>query len=187
VPIAFGKAGFSPNALDLAVAFFFEKSARRVFYAFACTFVRGFLLNSSGSERIARSGAEGDRLKEAININKSLSCLTDVFNGLAQKQAFVPFRNSKLTYFLQNALSGDGKTMMFVNLSPTHESYFESLCSLRFANGVNKIELGKATRNVTEASAEVQKKSSTGGGKTSAKKAGDDKSPAPGKAAAKKK
>ena len=131
-----------------------------------------------GSERIARSGAEGDRLKEAININKSLSCLTDVFNGLAQKQAFVPFRNSKLTYFLQNALSGDGKTMMFVNLSPTHESYFESLCSLRFANGVNKIELGKASRNVTEAPTEVNKKGS-GGAKT--KKAGDDKSPAPAK------
>jgi len=132
----------------------------------------------SGSERIARSGAEGDRLKEAININKSLSCLTDVFNGLAQKQAFVPFRNSKLTYFLQNALSGDGKTMMFVNLSPTHESYFESLCSLRFANGVNKIELGKASRNVTEAATEVNKKGA-GGGKS--KKAGDDKSPAPAK------
>jgi kinesin family member C1 len=55
------------------------------------------LCDLAGSERIARSGAEGDRLKEAININKSLSCLTDVFNGLAQKQAFVPFRNSKLT------------------------------------------------------------------------------------------
>jgi len=145
------------------------------------------LCDLAGSERIARSGAEGDRLKEAININKSLSCLTDVFNGLAQKQAFVPFRNSKLTYFLQNALSGDGKTMMFVNLSPTHESYFESLCSLRFANGVNKIELGKATRNVTEASVEVQKKSSTGGSKTGKKASGDDKSPVPGKASSKKK
>lgn len=136
------------------------------------------LCDLAGSERVSRSGAEGDRLKEAININKSLSCLTDVFNGLAQKQAFVPFRNSKLTYFLQNALSGDGKTMMFVNLSPTHESYFESLCSLRFANGVNKIELGKASRNVVEENPDKasSKKSNTGGG--SKKK--DDKSPAPG-------
>jgi len=136
------------------------------------------LCDLAGSERVSRSGAEGDRLKEAININKSLSCLTDVFNGLAQKQAFVPFRNSKLTYFLQNALSGDGKTMMFVNLSPTHESYFESLCSLRFANGVNKIELGKASRNVVEENPDKAsaKKSNTGGG--SKKK--DDKSPAPG-------
>ena len=59
------------------------------------------------SERINRSGAEGQRLAEAVNINKSLSCLTDVFNALGQKQAFIPFRNSKLTYFLQPALSGD--------------------------------------------------------------------------------
>ena len=68
---------------------------------------------------------------------------------------------------------------MFVNLSPTHESYFESLCSLRFANGVNKIELGKATRNVVEAPTDVAKKSSTGGGGKPAAGGAADKSPAP--------
>lgn len=124
---------------------------------FFARLVSSGLVSHAGSERIARSGAQGDQLKEAININKSLSCLTDVFGALGQKQAFIPFRNSKLTYFLQSALSGDGKTMMFVNLSPTHESYFESLCSLRFANSVNKIELGRATRNVVENETEVDK------------------------------
>lgn len=79
--------------------------------------------------------------------------------------------------------------MMFVNLSPTHESYFESLCSLRFANGVNKIELGKATRNVSETPTETKKKSATGGGDTKKKKVEEktDKSPAKKTATTKKK
>ena len=80
--------------------------------------------------------------------NKSLSCLTDVFAAIGNKQAHIPFRNSKLTYLLQPALSGDGKTLMMVNLSPTEESYGESLCSLRFAQHVNKCELGKPKKNV---------------------------------------
>ena len=46
------------------------------------------------------------------------------------------------------ALSGDGKTLLFVNLSPTTASANESLCSLRFAKQVNQVELGKAKKNV---------------------------------------
>jgi len=53
------------------------------------------LVDLAGSERLARSGAEGDRKREAAAINKSLSCLTDVFTALGKKTAHVPFRNSK--------------------------------------------------------------------------------------------
>ena len=66
--------------------------------------------------------------------------------------------------------------MMFVNLSPTHESYFESLCSLRFASNVNKIELGKAVRNVQEADTEVKKKE-MGGSSKKKSGGGDGKTP----------
>ena len=108
------------------------------------------LCDLAGSERLDRSGANADakRLKETQAINKSLSCLGDVFNALSQGASHIPFRNSKLTYLLQDCLSGDGKALMFVNLSPTMASSGESLCSLRFAQRVNQVELGKATKNI---------------------------------------
>merc|ERR1719330_2114271 len=108
------------------------------------------LCDLAGSERLDRSKATGDRAKEAMAINKSLSSLTDVFAAIGKKQSHVPFRNSKLTHLLQPSLSGDGKTLMLVNLSPTELSIQESMCSLRFASQVNKCELGKAKRSLEE-------------------------------------
>jgi kinesin family protein C1 len=90
----------------------------------------------------------GDRLKETQAINKSLSCLADVFQSLATKSKHVPYRNSKLTYLLQQCFSAQGKTMMMVNLSPAVSNSGESLCSLRFAAKVNQTELGKPTKQV---------------------------------------
>ncbi|KAH7488864.1 hypothetical protein KRP22_008499 [Phytophthora ramorum] len=106
------------------------------------------LVDLAGSERASRSNVSGDRLKETQAINKSLSCLADVFNAIGNKASHIPFRNSKLTYLLQSSLSGDGKTLMMVNLSPTLESASESLCSLRFARQVNQCELGKPKRQI---------------------------------------
>lgn len=76
------------------------------------------LVDLAGSERIAKSGAEGSRLREAQCINKSLSALGDVINALRSKHSHVPFRNSRLTYLLQDSLSGDSKTLMMVQVSP---------------------------------------------------------------------
>eukprot|EP01036_Dinobryon_divergens_P024355 gene24355-32797_t len=108
------------------------------------------LCDLAGSERLDRTGNLNDatRLKESVNINKSLSCLSDVLLALHSKAKHIPYRNSKLTMLLQDCLSGDGKTLMFVNVSPTIASVQETLCSLRFASQASQIELGKANKHV---------------------------------------
>lgn len=108
------------------------------------------LCDLAGSERLDRTNTLHDatRLRETVNINKSLSCLADVFLALNNKAPHVPYRNSKLTMLLQDCLSGDGKALMFVNVSPTIASSAETLCSLRFASQVSQVELGKAQKHV---------------------------------------
>nr|XP_029131633.1 kinesin-like protein KIFC3 isoform X2 [Labrus bergylta] len=99
------------------------------------------LVDLAGSERIAKSGAEGSRLREAQCINKSLSALGDVINALRGKHSHVPFRNSRLTYLLQDSLNGDSKTLMMVQVSPLPNNMSESVCSLKFAQRVRSVEL----------------------------------------------
>ncbi|RMJ07581.1 hypothetical protein BHE90_012216 [Fusarium euwallaceae] len=112
------------------------------------------LVDLAGSERLKHSQAEGDRMKETQNINKSLSCLGDVIEALGRGSGHVPYRNSKLTHLLQYSLGGNSKTLMFVMVSPLETHLKETLTSLRFATKVHNTHIGtaKATKKIRESS-----------------------------------
>jgi len=96
------------------------------------------LVDLAGSERLKHSQAEGDRMKETQNINKSLACLGDVIEALGRGSGHVPYRNSKLTHLLQYSLGGNSKTLMFVMVSPLEAHLKETITSLRFATKVSR-------------------------------------------------
>ncbi|CAN6341345.1 unnamed protein product [Urochloa humidicola] len=65
----------------------------------------------------------------------------------SEKNAHVPYRNSKLTQVLQSSLGGQAKTLMFVQINPDVESYSETISTLKFAERVSGVELGAARSN----------------------------------------
>ena len=106
------------------------------------------LIDLAGSERLNKTAATGTRLKEAQNINKSLSALGDVITALGKRNSkHIPYRNSKLTFVLQDSLGGNSKVLMFVNTSPCLYNCSETLCSLKFAERCRATSLGRASQN----------------------------------------
>jgi hypothetical protein len=97
------------------------------------------LVDLAGSERAAKTGASAEQLREAQSINKSLSALGDVISALSSEQAFIPYRNNKLTLLMQDSLGGNAKTLMFVNISPADYNCDETVISLTYASRVKLI------------------------------------------------
>jgi len=112
----------------------------------ATSFGKMHLIDLAGSERLSRTGATGDRLTEAKNINKSLSALGNCISALAAKQKHVPFRDSRLTHLLQDSLGVESKMLMFVCTSPCDSDATETSCSLQFAARAASVELGTAKK-----------------------------------------
>ncbi|NXQ81998.1 KI20B protein, partial [Nyctibius grandis] len=98
----------------------------------------------AGSERYTKTRNEGDRLKESGNINTSLLILGKCINALkncqqSKLQQHIPFRESKLTHFLQGFFSGKGKVYMIVNISQCASAYDETLNVLKFSAIAQKV------------------------------------------------
>ncbi|ELT98872.1 hypothetical protein CAPTEDRAFT_195907 [Capitella teleta] len=112
------------------------------------------LVDLAGSERADATGATGKRLKEGSSINKSLVTLSTVISTLADisekagssRKAFIPYRDSTLTWLLKDSLGGNAKTIMIATLSPAGVNYSETLSTLRYANRAKSI-VNKPTVN----------------------------------------
>ena len=99
------------------------------------------LVDLAGSERQSKTGATGDRLKEATKINLSLSALGNVISALVDgKGGHIPYRDSKLTRMLQDSLGGNTKTLMIANVGPADMNFDETLSTLRYANRAKNIK-----------------------------------------------
>jgi kinesin family protein 4/21/27 len=114
------------------------------------------LVDLAGSERLKRTGAEGSRLKEGININKGLFVLGQVVSSLSElgqqgtngnTHTHVPYRDSKLTRLLQDSLGGNSRTIMVACISPADSNVEESINTLRYAQRARNIK-NSAVRNV---------------------------------------
>ncbi|KAM9846585.1 kinesin family member 4 [Aulostomus maculatus] len=117
------------------------------------------LVDLAGSERQKKTKAEGDRLKEGISINRGLLSLGNVISALgdeSKKNAFVPYRDSKLTRLLQDSLGGNSHTLMIACVSPADSNMEETINTLRYADRARKIK-NKPIVNVDPRAAEMSR------------------------------
>lgn len=98
------------------------------------------LVDLAGAERVGAEGVRGERFAEGLSINKSLLTLERVINALVERHTHIPYRDSKLTHILQNALGGNSKTAMLATISPSLAQYQETLSTLQYAQNVKNIE-----------------------------------------------
>ncbi|PLW58455.1 hypothetical protein PCANC_00458 [Puccinia coronata f. sp. avenae] len=108
----------------------------------AATVSRLSIVDLAGSERTRNTQTTGQRLKEAGNINKSLMVLGQCMKTLRKNQeqkeknrkmTIVPFRHSKLTELFQSFFTGEGKTVMIVNVNPCDTGFDENSHVMKFS------------------------------------------------------
>ncbi|XP_059533241.1 kinesin-like protein KIF14 [Myotis daubentonii] len=125
------------------------------------------LVDLAGSERQGPAGTSGQQLREGVSINKSLLTLGKVISALAEhggrRRAFIPYRESVLTWLLKESLGGNSKTAMIATVSPAASSLEETLSTLRYARQarsiVNRARVNEdaSAQLIRELKAEIEK------------------------------
>ena len=115
------------------------------------------LVDLAGSERAKDTQNRGIRFIEGGNINRSLLALGNCIKALASRDpnAFIPYRDSKLTRLLKDSLGGNCKTVMIANVSPFVYNFTDSLNTLNFANRAKNIKV-RVKRNVFYENSEIE-------------------------------
>ena len=115
------------------------------------------LVDLAGSEKISKTGAQGETLEEAKKINQSLSALGQVIKALSDGKAHIPYRDSKLTRLLQEALGGNSKTSLIVMASPHLDNIDETISTLKFAERAKTIKSDNPIKHVEEQEFELRR------------------------------
>lgn len=98
------------------------------------------LVDLAGSENNKLTGNDPSRMAESAAINKSLSVLGQVVHALNQGATRIPYRNSKLTRLLQDALGGKSVGLLICNLAPGIKFRQDTLNTLNFAVRTKNVE-----------------------------------------------
>lgn len=98
------------------------------------------LVDLAGSENNKLTGNDPTRMAESAAINKSLSVLGQVVHALNQGASRIPYRNSKLTRILQDALGGSSIGLLICNIAPGVKFRQDTLNTLNFAVRTKNVE-----------------------------------------------
>lgn len=115
------------------------------------------LVDLAGSERLSEYDNKKDNNGETGHINKSLFILANVINKLAEdKHTHIPYRDSKLTRILSNALGGNSLTAIICNVSPAAINHYQTLSTLRFATRAKIVKNKPIINELTDTSDEAK-------------------------------
>jgi len=105
-------------------------------------------IDLAGSERGADVVDTNKQTRmDGAEINKSLLALKECIRALDQDKKHTPFRGSKLTLVLKDSFTGNCKTLMIGNISPSSGACEHTLNTLRYADRVKELKKPSEEKN----------------------------------------